>query len=89
MNVLFWIVAGGVAGWIAYAFLGLNHSRGTWVCVVIGAVGAIVGGMLVAPLFVNPPPGSDFSLPTLVILAVGLCVVLVPVALVRRRGVER
>lgn len=67
MNVLFWIVAGGVAGWIAYAFLGLNHSRGTWVCVVIGAAGAIVGGMLVAPLFVNPPPGSDFSLPTLVI----------------------
>ena len=65
MNLVLWILAGGLAGWLAFALMGLNHSRGTWVSVFIGAVGGIVGGKLVAPLFYTPPPGGDFSMPAL------------------------
>lgn len=67
INLSLWIVAGGLAGWLAFAVLGLNHSRGTWVSVFIGAIGGIVGGKLVAPVFYSAPPGGEFSMPALII----------------------
>jgi len=66
MNMVLWIVAGGLAGWAAFALLGLNHSRGPWISALIGAAGGIVGGKLVAPVFVTLPPGGGFSIDALV-----------------------
>ena len=70
MNLFIWMLAGGFIGWLAFALVGLNQARGTWVSVIIGAVGGIVGGKLVAPVFVTPPPGGDFSMPALMFAAV-------------------
>lgn len=70
MNLVLWIAAGCLAGWIAFALLGLNHSRGPWISALIGAAGGVVGGQLLAPLFVSPPPGGGFSMDALVFAAV-------------------
>jgi uncharacterized membrane protein YeaQ/YmgE (transglycosylase-associated protein family) len=70
MNLVLWIAAGGLAGWAAFALLGLNHSRGPWISALIGAAGGIIGGKLVAPVFVNLPPGGDFSMDALAIAVV-------------------
>lgn len=51
MNIVIWMLAGGALGWVAHAYLGFNEGRGRMVAIVIGAVGGMIGGKLVAPMF--------------------------------------
>lgn len=51
MNIVMWILAGGLLGWIAFAILSYNKERGLKVSVLIGAAGGFVGGKLIAPMF--------------------------------------
>lgn len=44
MNVLTWIILGGLAGWIASLIMG--QRQGCLANVVIGVIGALVGGLL-------------------------------------------
>jgi uncharacterized membrane protein YeaQ/YmgE (transglycosylase-associated protein family) len=55
MEIIVWIVTGAVVGWFAYAFVGLNEDRGRVVSIVMGVVGAIVGGKVLAPMFAAAP----------------------------------
>jgi uncharacterized membrane protein YeaQ/YmgE (transglycosylase-associated protein family) len=61
MNMFLWAAAGAMLGWIGYAFLGFNEGRNKFVAVVIGALGGIVGGKLVAPAFTGAAIPADFS----------------------------
>jgi uncharacterized membrane protein YeaQ/YmgE (transglycosylase-associated protein family) len=62
MNIVMWILAGGILGWIGLAVLGYNEERGMKVSVIIGAAGGFFGGKLIAPMFSGAAavPG-DFS----------------------------
>ena len=51
MNIIMWMVAGAAIGWAAYAVMHFNEDRGMVVSVVIGLLGGVVGGKLVAPMF--------------------------------------
>lgn len=51
MDSIVWMLTGGAVGWAGYSFLGLNEERGMKVSIVIGAVGALVGGKMIAPIF--------------------------------------
>jgi uncharacterized membrane protein YeaQ/YmgE (transglycosylase-associated protein family) len=51
MNVFLWILAGGLAGWIACTALRLNVSRGLVISAIIGGAGAFFGGHVLAPIF--------------------------------------
>ena len=55
MEFIVWIVTGAIVGWFAYAFVGLNEDRGRVVSIVMGVVGAIVGGKVLAPMFAAAP----------------------------------
>lgn len=47
MGLLGWIVLGGLAGWLASTFVGTRHRQGCVVNIVVGIVGAFIGGFLV------------------------------------------
>jgi len=51
MDIIVWLLTGGVVGWAGYSFLGFNEERGMKVSIVIGAAGALVGGKMIAPMF--------------------------------------
>ena len=70
MNIVLWMLAGSALGWVGYSFLRFNEERGLMVSVIIGAVGGIVGGKLIAPMFTAAAavPG-DFSSSALVFAA--------------------
>lgn len=51
MNIVMWILAGGLLGWVGFALLGYNKERGMKTSVIIGAAGGFVGGKLIAPMF--------------------------------------
>ena len=45
MEILAFLVLGGVAGWIASLIMGTDASQGIFLNVVIGVIGAFIGGM--------------------------------------------
>ena len=75
MEILVWLAAGGLVGWLSYSYLGFNEARGVAVTMVIGAVGALAGAKLIAPVFMAATtPSSELSLP-LMLFALGAAVV--------------
>ena len=71
MNIVIWMLAGGALGWAAFALLGINEKRGTIVSVVIGALGGVIGGQMLAPMVSSSPIVSgDFNIQALFIAAI-------------------
>jgi uncharacterized membrane protein YeaQ/YmgE (transglycosylase-associated protein family) len=46
MEIIAFLVLGGLAGWIASLIMGTDASQGIFLNVVVGIIGAFVGGML-------------------------------------------
>ena len=51
MNIVLWLAAGSILAWIAYTHLGLNKGHSLLLSIVIGAAGALLGGVVIAPHF--------------------------------------
>ena len=60
MDTIVWMFAGGTLGWAGCSHLGFNEERGVIVSIIIGALGGLAGGKLIAPMFtaVEAVPGS-------------------------------
>ncbi len=43
-----WIIIGGLAGWVASMVMGTNERQGCIMDVILGIVGAVVGGSLLS-----------------------------------------
>jgi len=70
MNIAIWILAGGILGWVGYAFLGYNADRAKLVPILIGAAGGFFGGKVVAPMFTDVAVPVNFSMAALVFAAI-------------------
>lgn len=46
VNILLWIVFGGLAGWLASELAGAGANMGVLANVIVGIVGAFVGGWI-------------------------------------------
>lgn len=62
MTILFWIIFGALAGWIASIILGKNSQMGAIGNIVIGIGGAFLGGFLSTAL---GGPDADLGSPGL------------------------
>ena len=65
MNIVIWMLSGAIVGRLGYSVAGLNDARAKRVSIVIGALGGVVGGYLVAPMFTAAAAPGDFSFPAL------------------------
>jgi uncharacterized membrane protein YeaQ/YmgE (transglycosylase-associated protein family) len=59
MNVVLWVLAGGLAGWVGFKYIGANENRGMVISVIIGMVGGFAGGNVLAPLLGETAPMPD------------------------------
>ena len=50
MGILSWIVFGAVAGWIASIIMGRNNQQGCIMNIIVGVVGAALGGWIMSLL---------------------------------------
>lgn len=88
MNLLLWIVIGGVIGWIASKIMGTDAEQGVILNIVVGVIGAFIAGMFLSPLLgVGTINQNNFSLPSLLVSLGGAIVLLAIVNLFRRRTV--
>ena len=44
MSFLGWIIIGGLAGWIASKFMGTDKDQGVIANIIVGVIGAFIGG---------------------------------------------
>lgn len=79
MGLLTWIIVGLIAGWLAGQVM-KGSSYGILGDIILGIIGALVGGFLAAALFNIPDPISGFDITTLIIAFLGAVIV---VAIVR------
>lgn len=85
MNILIWLVVGGVIGWLASILMRTDGQQGMILNVVVGVVGAMVGGWVISPLVgVGTINQDNFSVPAMVVSLLGAVLLLAIVNLVRR-----
>ena len=50
MNLIIWLVVGGLIGWVASLIMKTDAQQGLLLNVIVGIVGALLGGWLLSPL---------------------------------------
>jgi len=87
MNFIIWLVLGGLIGWVASLIMDTDAQQGMFLNVVVGIVGALLGGWLIAPLFGSDTINEgDFSVVGLGVSLLGAVLLLLIVRAVRHRG---
>lgn len=85
MNFLIWIVVGGVIGWLASMVMKTDAQQGMFLNIIVGIIGALLGGWLIAPLVgTGTINQNDFSIASLGVSFVGALILLAVVNLLRR-----
>jgi uncharacterized membrane protein YeaQ/YmgE (transglycosylase-associated protein family) len=85
MNFIIWLVIGGIIGWLASMVMRTDAQQGVVLNVVVGIVGALLGGWLISPLVGVGTINQDaLSLPAMLVSLVGAVILLGIVNLFRR-----
>ncbi len=74
MGIILWIIFGALAGWIASVLMASDANQGTMKDIILGVVGAVVGGYLMG--LAGQPGISGFNLYSLVVAVLGAVVVI-------------
>lgn len=74
MGIILWIIFGALAGWIASLIMHTNGQQGAVMNVVVGIIGAIIGGFLVR-LF-GGAGVTGFNFYSLIVAIIGAVVLL-------------
>ncbi len=82
VSIILWIVLGAAAGWIASMIMGRDAQMGALANIIVGIVGAVLGGFLFN--LVGLAGDTGFNLWTLLVAIVGSVVLLFLVGLVQR-----
>jgi uncharacterized membrane protein YeaQ/YmgE (transglycosylase-associated protein family) len=85
MNFIIWLVVGGIIGWVASMVMKTDAQQGVILNIVVGIVGAFLGGLLISPLLGVPSINQNaFSLGAMLVSLVGAIILLAIVNLFRR-----
>ena len=89
MNLVIWLVVGGLIGWVASLIMRTDGQQGVILNIIVGIVGAAIGGWLLSPLFGVPSINSNtFSVGALLVSLLGAVILLAIVNLLRRGSVR-
>jgi len=85
MNFIVWLIVGGLLGWIASKIMRTDAQQGIFLNIVVGVVGAFLGGWLIAPMLGSGTINqNDFSVMSLVASLIGAVILLAIVNLIFR-----
>ena len=69
MGFFSWIVFGGLAGWLASIIMGKNKSMGLFANILVGVIGASIGGVIIG--FFGGAGVTGFNVRSLAVAVVG------------------
>ena len=89
MGLILWLVIGGVVGWLASLIMRRDASQGIILNIVVGIVGAMLGGWLLGPVIGAPSINSgQLSGASLLVSLLGAVILLAIVNLITRNRVR-
>ena len=89
INFIVWLVVGGVIGWLASMIMRTDANQGVFLNVVVGIVGAALGGWLISPLVGIPSINeAGFSIGAFIVSLLG-AIILLGIVNLFRRGTPR
>lgn len=83
MGLIGWIVLGGLAGWIASMIAGTNKQQGFFGNIIVGIIGAVIGGWVVG--FFGVDGVNGFNLWSFVVALIGALILIWIWGLITRR----
>jgi len=81
MALLLWIVFGALIGWVASLIMKTNGQQGILLDIIVGVVGAVIGGWIMTTM--GSAPVDGFNLYSFVVALIGAVVLLGLVKMVR------
>lgn len=85
MGIILWLIVGGVIGWIASMIMRTDAQQGILLNIVVGIVGAFVGGLIFSGGSIN---NAGLSLHSFLVSLAGAVILLAIVNLFRRGRVR-
>lgn len=85
MGLIAWIIVGGVIGWLASIIMRTDAQQGIFLNIVVGIIGAFIGGLLISGGSINNAP---LTITSFLVSLLGAIVLLGIVNLVRRGRVR-
>ncbi|MEO7617667.1 MAG: GlsB/YeaQ/YmgE family stress response membrane protein [Candidatus Saccharibacteria bacterium] len=82
LTIISWIILGLIAGWVASIITGTNERVNGWMNVVVGVLGAVIGGLVLRLFGVDI--SSGFSFGSLITAILGAVILLAIVKSFRR-----
>ena len=84
INILVWIVFGAIVGWLASLIMKTDAQQGALLNIVVGIVGAIIGGFVMNFFGGNGNVEAGFDLYSFLVSLLGAVILLAIVKMVRR-----
>ena len=84
MNLIIYLIAGAIVGYIASRIMNTNSQQGTLADIVVGVIGAFLAGYFLSPLFGVGTINDAITLPTMLVSLLGSVILLWIVKAVRR-----
>ena len=81
MGIIIWLVIGGICGWLASIIMRTDAQQGILLNIVVGIVGAFLGGLIFSRGDINDAP---LDLTSFLVSLVGAVILLAIVNLFRR-----
>ena len=85
MGIILWLIIGGVIGWLASMIMRTDAQQGIFLNIVVGIVGAFIGGLIFSGGSINNQPLTIYSF---LVSLLGAVVLLAIVNLARRGRVR-
>ena len=88
MGIIMWLIVGGIVGWLASMIMKRDGQQGIILNIVVGIVGAFIGGLLLSPLFGTGTINDGLSLGSFLTSLAGAVILLAIVNLFKRGQVR-
>ena len=87
MGIIIWLIVGGIVGWLASIIMGRDAQQGVLLNIVVGIIGALLGGWLISPLVGVGTINEGITIGSFLVSLVGAVILLFIVNLFTRRSV--
>ncbi len=84
MGILVWLIVGGLAGWVASMVMKTDRDMGVLANVVVGIIGAFIGGWAISLFGGGADVMSGFNLGSFLTAVLGAVILLAILKMVRR-----
>lgn len=88
MNFIIWLIVGGIVGWLASLVMRTDASQGVFLNIIVGIVGAFLGGLLISPLIGVSTINQSISIASIAVSLLGAIILLAIINLIRRGRVR-